>query len=86
MTMDIYGLLCMIPRVLTIALETTSPSPGLVIEAWDPPLNAKNPKISIKAPRLTSGIEWAIISTSPYNDAIFFISIWSLLCQKEPYE
>ena len=32
---------------------------------WEPPLKAKKPKMRIKAPRLTRGMEWAIISTSP---------------------
>ena len=49
-------------RVFTTALDTASPSPGLVMEAWDPPLNAKKPKMSMKAPRLTRGMECATIS------------------------
>ena len=38
------------------------------MEAWEPPLNAKNPKMSMKAPRLTRGMEWATISAWPYRE------------------
>ena len=44
-------------NVETTALATAVPSPGADIDACDPPLKAKKPKIRIKAPRLTRGME-----------------------------
>ena len=57
-----------------MALATTSPSPGAVMEAWEPPLKAKNPKMSMKAPSATRGTEWAIISTWPCTLALVRLS------------
>ena len=44
--------------VLTTALETASPSPALLMEPWEPPLKARNPKSRMRNPRQTKGIEW----------------------------
>ena len=47
------------PRsVLTMARATVAPSSGSEILAWEPPLNAKKPKMRMKAPRLMKGTEW----------------------------
>ena len=54
-----------LPRVFTTALATASPSPSAVMEAWEPPLKAKNPKMRMNAPSATRGTEWAIIPTWP---------------------
>ena len=43
--------------VLTAALANASPSPTLVIDPWEPPLKARNPKSRIRNPRTTKGIE-----------------------------
>ncbi len=37
--------------VLTTAMLMAAPSPGLVIESWEPPLNARKPKNRMKPPR-----------------------------------
>ena len=45
-------------RVLVMARATTEPSPSEEIRPCEPPLNAKKPKMRMKAPRLMKGTEW----------------------------
>ena len=56
------------PRmVLTMANATTPPSPGFEIVVWEPPLNARKPKMRMKPPRPARGTEWPGMSMgSPF--------------------
>ena len=60
--------------MLTIAKATVSASPASVIEPCEPPLNARKPRMRMKAPSAVRGTEWpGKLTTLPDSENLPFL-------------